>query len=37
MTYLQLEMERYDIYLQGEKIRSDIDENYICCTLVRRR
>ena len=26
MTFLQLEMERYDIYLQGEKIRSDIDE-----------
>ena len=26
MTNLQLEMERYDIYLQGEKIRSDIDE-----------
>ena len=26
MTNIQLEMERYDIYLEGEKIRSDIDE-----------
>ena len=27
MSNIQLtEMERYDIYLQGEKVRSDIDE-----------
>ena len=24
--YTATEMERYDIYLQGEKVRSDIDE-----------
>ena len=24
--YTTTEMERYDIYLQGEKVRSDIDE-----------
>lgn len=26
LKYIALQMERYDIYLQGEKVLSDIDE-----------